>query len=114
MQLITEEKEVCVPRGAWASRTNEINLPLVDETECVTARWTMRKCERGTYGCIGHQVKQKPSPHHLAYGILQDFLISEDECNSVDFEIIYGCMTLEQLLTEIRTRLEFKQIGEQI
>ena len=42
--------------------------------------------------------------HHECYIELQDEWISEDECNSVDFEIIYGRMTLQQIQAELRRR----------
>ena len=40
-----------------------------------------------------------------ARAILQDYLISEDECNSVDFDVIYGRKSLIELLEEIEVRL---------
>lgn len=39
-------------------------------------------------------------------GILQDYLVPEEECNSVDFEVIYGRMTEEELIDEIIKRLK--------
>lgn len=48
---------------------------------------------------------QEPSPHAKAYKILQDHLIPEEECNSVDFEAIYSRKTLDELLDEIEKRL---------
>lgn len=49
------------------------------------------------------------SEHRQAYSILQDYLIPEDECNSVDFDAVYGRKPLTELLDEIKNRLELKQ-----
>ena len=48
--------------------------------------------------------------HLECYIELQDEWIPEDECNSVDFEIVYGRMTLEQIRAELtRRRLPFRR-----
>ena len=45
-----------------------------------------------------------------ARAILQDYLISEDECNSVDFDAIYGRKTLMELLEEIERRVSSYEV----
>lgn len=96
MQLIIEE-EVCVPTSYTA--------------KCVKAGWTSRVCKHGTHGCIGHEEDKAPerlperSPQLIAYSILQDYLIDEAECNSVDFDAIYGRYTMTELLLEIEDRI---------
>jgi hypothetical protein len=42
--------------------------------------------------------------HLECYVELQDEWIPEDECNSVDFEIVYGRMTLEEIRSELHRR----------
>jgi len=54
--------------------------------------------------------KGERSAHQIAYSILQDHLISEDECNSVDFEVIYGRKTLMELLEEIERRVSSYEV----
>lgn len=99
MQLIIEE-DVCVPTSYIA--------------KCVKAGWTSRVCEHGTHGCIGHEEDKAPerSPQLIAYSILQDYLISEDECNSVDFDAIYGRYTLTELLVEIEDRIHQQYVSK--
>lgn len=46
----------------------------------------------------------------LAMCILQDFLVSEQECNSVDFEATYSRKNLKELLVEIYDRMCLKEI----
>lgn len=41
----------------------------------------------------------------FAQNILQDFLVSEEEFNSVEFEAIYSRKSLNELLSEIYNRL---------
>jgi len=60
------------------------------------------------YPC--YEPKPDESAHSIAYGILQDHLIEEDECNSVDFDAIYGRKTLIELLKEIEVRLASKAV----
>lgn len=48
----------------------------------------------------------RESEHMFIRGLLQDYLISEDECNSDDFDFIYSRKTLGELRDELTARIE--------
>lgn len=47
----------------------------------------------------------RESEHLFIRGLIQDYLISEDECNSDDFDFIYSRKTLGELRDELTARL---------
>lgn len=47
----------------------------------------------------------RENEHMFIRGLLQDHLISEDECNSDDFDFIYSRKTLGELRNELTERI---------